>query len=268
MSWLNGRTVEHLNSSIFVKFFNISTIKLKNLFTTHYLQFTKKLFAFTLAETLIVMGVIGVVAALTLPNLNSSTNNKEKVAKVKKIYQNLDDAFGRATAVYGPYEEWPATDSIQESNLIYNRLKEFMKISKDCGTESSGCFDKYKISSYYIDEEVNINGPSLILSDGTALAIMGTSVSVDIDGPNNGTGTLGKDVFLFEIEQDDNGNYTIKPEGFGFSSSGILRNCLKYRLRCTAWVINNGNMDYLYADENGKCENSNVTLSETVTSCN
>jgi len=27
--------------------------------------------AFTLAETLIVMGIIGVVAALTLPNLNS-----------------------------------------------------------------------------------------------------------------------------------------------------------------------------------------------------
>lgn len=44
----------------------------------------KKLFAFTLAETLIVMGIIGVVAALTLPNLNDSTNNKEKVAKVKK----------------------------------------------------------------------------------------------------------------------------------------------------------------------------------------
>ena len=40
--------------------------------------------AFTLAETLIVMGVIGVVAALTLPNLNQSTGNKEKVAKVKK----------------------------------------------------------------------------------------------------------------------------------------------------------------------------------------
>ena len=52
-SWLNGRAVEQLNSSISVKFFNLSTIKLKNLFTTHYSKFTKKLFAFTLAETLI-----------------------------------------------------------------------------------------------------------------------------------------------------------------------------------------------------------------------
>ncbi len=61
----------------------------------------RKAFAFTLAETLIVMGIIGVVAALTIPNLNSSTANKEKVAKVKKVYQNLTDAYGRMNAVYG-----------------------------------------------------------------------------------------------------------------------------------------------------------------------
>ena len=54
----------------------------------------KKILAFTLAETLIVMGIIGIVSALTLPNLNSSTGEKEKIAKVKKIYQNVNDALG------------------------------------------------------------------------------------------------------------------------------------------------------------------------------
>lgn len=49
----------------------------------------KRFFAFTLAETLIVMGIIGVVAALTIPNLNSSTADKEKVAKLKKYIQTL-----------------------------------------------------------------------------------------------------------------------------------------------------------------------------------
>ena len=44
----------------------------------------KRFFAFTLAETLIVMGIIGIVSALTLPNLNSSTGDKENVARVKK----------------------------------------------------------------------------------------------------------------------------------------------------------------------------------------
>ena len=45
----------------------------------------KKFVEFTLAETLIVMGVICIVSALTLPNLNSSTGDKERVVKVKKI---------------------------------------------------------------------------------------------------------------------------------------------------------------------------------------
>ena len=44
-----------------------------------------KKIAFTLAETLIVMGIIGFVAALTIPNLNSSTADKVQFAKVKKI---------------------------------------------------------------------------------------------------------------------------------------------------------------------------------------
>lgn len=65
-----------------------------------------KLLAFTLAETLIVMGIIGVVAALTIPNLNSSTADKEKVAKLKKVYSNLNDAIGRSEAVYGNMSEW------------------------------------------------------------------------------------------------------------------------------------------------------------------
>ena len=71
--------------------------------------------AFTLAETLIVMGVIGVVAALTLPNLNNSTGDKEKVAKVKKIYAELNDAFGRAEVAYGPINQWFVNDTTEST---------------------------------------------------------------------------------------------------------------------------------------------------------
>ncbi|MBR1942600.1 hypothetical protein IJ843_02555 [bacterium] len=86
------------------------------------------------------MGIIGVVAALTLPNLNSSTGDREKVAKVKKIYSNLQDAYGRATAVYGPIDEWPTEGTlgntcIKQKNLS-ERLTEFMKISKDYGNNT------------------------------------------------------------------------------------------------------------------------------------
>ncbi len=71
----------------------------------------RKALAFTLAEILIVMGIIGVVSALTIPNLNSSTADKEKVAKVKKIYQNLEEAQERAVATYGPMKTWFVSDT-------------------------------------------------------------------------------------------------------------------------------------------------------------
>ncbi|MBQ3311238.1 type II secretion system protein [bacterium] len=49
---------------------------------------TVRSYAFTLAETLIVMGIIGVVAALTIPNVNKNTGRAEAVAKVKKFILN------------------------------------------------------------------------------------------------------------------------------------------------------------------------------------
>ena len=132
----------------------------------------RKTIAFTLAETLIVMGIIGIVSALTLPNLNSSTGEKEKVAKVKKIYQNLDDAFGRAQAVYGSISTWPA-------NADYvGRVTEFMKVSKNCG-KSAGCWSDAPFllsdgtpdsDGKYFTSLVKWYDNFLILADGTALA--------------------------------------------------------------------------------------------------
>ncbi len=64
-----------------------------------FLKNTKKFIAFTLAETLIVMGIIGVVAALTIPNLNSSTNGLEQVTKIKKTYAELSEAFDSGAGI-------------------------------------------------------------------------------------------------------------------------------------------------------------------------
>ena len=245
-SWLNGRAVEQLNSSISVKFFNLSTIKLKNLFTTHYSKFTKKVFAFTLAETLIVMGVIGVVAALTLPNLNQSTANKEKVAKVKKIYANLNDAVGRAVAVYGPINEWYVNDKNYNDyrKRTFERITEFMKTS-------SKATDNRKF----------------VTADGTEVVVDPVGVSnnggdlilfvVDIDGPNKGPNIMGKDNFVFVMDE----NNCVIPYGpHSFSSwDQASANERKQGLYAAWWIIDNDNMDYL------KCPDK---LSETVISCN
>ena len=55
----------------------------------------KTKFGFTLAEVLITLGIIGVVAALTLPSLVTNYQKQVTVNKLKKdineIVENLDD---------------------------------------------------------------------------------------------------------------------------------------------------------------------------------
>ena len=221
----------------------------KILFTVHSKQFTEAI-AFTLAETLIVMGIIGVVAALTLPNLNSSTGDKEKVAKVKKVYSNLNDALGRAQAVYGPYSEWCSNFCIERKIA---RLSEFLKTSKICNVSdscslavgTSGTSDTSPggdISNY--------NG--VILADGTVVVIPNNTgdIRIDIDGPNKGPNIAGKDVFEFGI--NDNGIITMTLNGKDTkyvekSGSGYAAN------QAASWIINFGNMDYLKTTDGTTC---------------
>ena len=224
--------------------------------------------AFTLAETLIVMGIIGVVAALTLPNLNSSTGDKEKVIKLKKIYQNLNDAMGRAVAIYGPYSEWTQSNDLESiAQKTGERLTEFMKLSKNCElTNNSDCFPE----KFYINngEESLAHGSGdpksykFITADGSSLAIAGagsgnnTTIYVDIDGINKGSNHSGKDVFGFDIVSDTG---EIIPVGDYSNFSMMSCNCFSNgNIDCTSWVIMNENMDYL------KCPSK---LSATNTSC-
>lgn len=233
--------------------------------------------AFTLAETLIVMGIIGVVAALTLPNLNSSTGEKEKVAKVKKIYSNLQDAFGRAEAVYGPFDEWFINDTtnLQYSKRAAERITEFMKLSKNCtNNTTAGCMttgNAKPINSTYAFSIVNSNSYTYILADGTSICFSGsqygTSIYIDIDGPTKGSFTLGKDVFSFSIHKIN--DYKLSTLGMSDTNSSILQNCIgegDISHTCTAWVLKNDNMDYIKADKTGKCPNGTM-LSETNLSC-
>ena len=50
----------------------------------------KTKFGFTLAEVLITLGIIGVVAALTLPSLVTNYQKQVTVNKLKKFYNGLE----------------------------------------------------------------------------------------------------------------------------------------------------------------------------------
>ena len=226
--------------------------------------------AFTLAETLIVMGIIGVVAALTLPNLNSSTGDKEKVVKLKKIYQNLSDAYGRAVVVYGPSDEWCTNYTGNCVQRRAERLMEFLKITKTCGFSANGaCFNSSQTNTLNGAKASSENRNvyyGFVTADGTSMSVSPyQGVVIDIDGPIKGSNTWGKDIFIFDI--DLAGNVGIYPSGFGHSDNDLKNYCFRLGQGCAGWVIQNENMDYLKADRTGKCPN-NTQLSWTNTSCN
>ena len=54
--------------------------------------FKLKLKGFTLAEVLITLGIIGVVAAMTIPTLNNHLRGKKLESQFKKTYSELNQA--------------------------------------------------------------------------------------------------------------------------------------------------------------------------------
>ncbi len=62
--------------------------------------------AFTLAEVLITLGIIGVVAALTMPILVQNHRKQVTVNKLKKFYTNINNAIGMVEAEYGEPKNW------------------------------------------------------------------------------------------------------------------------------------------------------------------
>lgn len=48
---------------------------------------------FTVAEVLITLGILGIVAAMTLPALIQSNNNKVVEARLKKFYSAINQAI-------------------------------------------------------------------------------------------------------------------------------------------------------------------------------
>ncbi len=62
--------------------------------------------AFTLAEVLITLGIIGVVAAMTIPTLTSNYRKHEAVTKLKKAYTTVNQAIKLSEVEYGDVYEW------------------------------------------------------------------------------------------------------------------------------------------------------------------
>ena len=242
--------------------------------------------AFTLAEVLIVIGIIGVVAALTLPNLNHATGDKETVTRLQKAYSILNEANDRAVAIYGPISTWESNQQCAEDlNICWTkRIGEFLKISKSCnetGDEEEGTYSScdslskgdmdYDRIIYQLPDGITFSAQDHYGDfckteiNGTMNDVCYNNLFIDINGPSKGKNQLGVDIFKFSVS-DSLGVFAPKMYDDDIYN---VSNCLYLKSDvCTWWIIDYGNLDYLKADTNGKCNDSNIVLDGTTnTSC-
>ena len=79
--------------------------------------------AFTLAEVLITLVIIGVIAAITLPTLITKYQKEQTVTRLKKVYSTLSQTNQRAIADNGPMDTWDIgeADNSQEAIKFLNK---------------------------------------------------------------------------------------------------------------------------------------------------
>ena len=206
------------------------------------------------------MGVIGIVAALTIPNLNASTNEAEKVAKLKKEYAVLNEALNRATAVYGPIGTWFVNDKDDRTKLkrLADRVTEFLKIRTPITCTTS----IYEECSVVLADGAKLSFHTLYSDDTTKYLSMPnrlfTNLSVNLDGKSEKHGINNFDFsitdkgvipngFASKEDCDANGcDCDLISELTGCASSDFTEAIASNHLYgLTWWVINMGNMDYL-----------------------
>ena len=75
----------------------------------------KKTKAFTLAEVLITLVIIGVISALTIPTLKETSDRSANLAALQKAYSTATNAFASLTAEYGAPIYWQVPSDAQNA---------------------------------------------------------------------------------------------------------------------------------------------------------
>lgn len=159
-------------------------------------------FAFTLAEVLVTLGIIGVVSAMTLPTLTKNHQRKVYVTQLHKVYNEFQQVTESAIAERNAINLREAgVSGYQDLDRL---LKNHMKIIKTCNPGGGGAMDSCVGGS----QTKNLSGNSANYSTGitchvttSGAGICYYSVAFDTNG-KSGPNILGRDVFVLGLFND------------------------------------------------------------------
>ena len=129
--------------ALFERAVNISIISFERLSAMNdaaYLLTNINRCAFTLAEVLITLGIIGVVAAFTMPVLNQRLSDQKNISSLKKAYSILSQATNIVISEQEGPEYWGMVDNDQEPvTRIYRYYEKHFSMMRECENKS-GCW--------------------------------------------------------------------------------------------------------------------------------
>ena len=221
-----------------------------------------KNFGFTLAEVLITLGVIGIVAALTIPSLIQNHKKLSTAVRLKSFYSILSQAIKLSEINNGPSEQWTKEEMVRDENgkvinaenaqlalMYFNKyLKDYIKYIKVDENPKELQIDNEVASMIKV---YLANGSSFYLNNGQC-----AHFKYDINGyekPNK----EGKDRFNFLLCPERYKTIYFANGNFGpYCGGGICRSrevslsrCKENPEYCTDLIMRDGwefNSDYPY----------------------
>ena len=186
-----------------------------------------KKIGFTIAEVLITLGIIGIVAAMTMPMIINKAERMILAQQFKKMYANLQNTVNLVQAEWGaPYECYWMSDRVNETGYHINQCMQFwddflkkMKVLQTCSRTDYTCHPQYKTKEQVLadgGEVINNNcamdfscAQFYVLNDGTYLILKNVGVSqhnvffiVDING-SKGPNKWGYDIYYMTLHRSN-----------------------------------------------------------------
>lgn len=229
-------------------------------FVYHAESGTLKKSAFTLAEVLITLGIIGVVAAMTLPVLTKKYQKMVLKNQYKKVYSTLSQAYSKAvfdvggeTGCVHVYEgKANSTNTVSECQALGNELRKNLKFIKVCqgNALADKCIPPASYKSYtevykefhpdmsddevgtldsncpYNKSQINNRNTVYVFNDGTIIIASNdrndyAPFAFLVDvNGQKGPNKWGYDLFKLSFVKENNKQYRLMPAGCDVTEKG------------------------------------------------
>jgi len=242
--------------------------------------------AFTLAEVLITIAIIGIVASLVIPVTVQKYQEKARVTATQKFYSTITQAVNLAILENGSPDTWNI--KLSDSSAMLTKIMPYLAYTQYCDYKNKELCVSAKFillrngekSTGYLPMDssrsiLRLNNGMLVgtfaqSADCSAVFAGGKNTSnicgeymVDVNG-ESAPNTYGKDIFMFNltkygviptgsrefdntIEQIPDENNRFNVVNYPFDTGCLSKDANGFG--CAGWVIENGNMDYWHCDD-------------------